>query len=153
MTYLIIILLIIIIIFGLKKLYKKKSESRLKEKKAYEFIKQNKELFELQKKFMGEKGTDLDIMPEGIGEFGLEVTNPIPTSTVFGSIAYLNKLKTSDGDNIEYNRIGSTGAENISDIIDAYQITKNGEKIGVLYLCPYNKKNSEKAPAGYLLGS
>lgn len=99
---------------------------------------------------MGEQGTDLDMMPEGIGEFGLEITNPIPTSTVYGSNAYLGRL-THDGIKVGYDRIGSMSAENIPNIIDGYTITKNGNEIATLYLCPYNKKTSEKAPKGFQL--
>jgi hypothetical protein len=152
MTFLIILIIVIVVILGVLvylKFFKKKPKSIMERLEELEYYKQNKEFYDLQKKYMGEKGTDLDIMPEGIGEFGLDVTNPIPTSTLYGSNAYLGLLRTLDGVKIGYDRIGSTRAENIPYIIDAYNITKNGETIATLYICPYNKKTSEKAPKGF----
>jgi len=103
------------------------------------------------KKTMGSQGTDADVIPEGTGEFGLEVTNPIPTSTNFGSISYLGKLRTLDGVKVEYERRGSYQAANIPSMIDGYKITANGKDVATIFLCPYNKKNSEVAPRGFKL--
>ena len=44
------------------------------------------------------KGCDTDEIPEGIGEFGLEITNPIPVNGIPENEIYLSRLKTSDGD-------------------------------------------------------
>ncbi len=53
-------------------------------------FKKMKELYEILQ--MGnEEGTDQDVIPEGIGEFGYDVTNPIPVNTVFGNTAYLGR--------------------------------------------------------------
>jgi hypothetical protein len=98
-----------------------------------------------------EGGTDQDIIPEGFGEFGYDVTNPIPVNTVFGNTAYLGKLRTLDGVKIRYERLGSTRAENINYPIDIYNIFRGEEKIATLYISPYNKKNSGIAPKGFNL--
>jgi hypothetical protein len=111
-----------------------------------------KELYEAMEK-LNEGGTDLDIMPEGFGEFGHDLTNPIPVNTIMGSISYLSKLRTMDGIKVEYERAGSLSAPNIKRIIDRYKISANGEKIATLFICPYNKKNSEKAPKGFKIAS
>ncbi|MDR1557670.1 MAG: hypothetical protein LBS88_11700 [Tannerellaceae bacterium] len=102
-------------------------------------------------KLFGYKGTDKDEIPEGIGKFGYEVTNPIPVHTITGSQFYLKSLRTPDGGRITYKRLYSTQKENIEAPIDAYQIFSGGEKIAVLYICPYNKKNSGKAPEGFII--
>ncbi|MCL1821632.1 MAG: hypothetical protein FWG22_02290 [Prolixibacteraceae bacterium] len=99
----------------------------------------------------GCRGNGEDIMPEGHGEFGLEVTNPIPVHTIAGIPLYLNRLWTTDGIKITYERTGSTHAPNIPSIIDRYTIYGSGEEITKLYICPYNKKNSGKAPKGFVL--
>jgi len=98
-------------------------------------------------------GTDEDVMPEGYGEFGLEITNPIPVYTILGNKLYLDRLRTVNGEKLYYERIGSMTAPNIPSIIDGYSIYVQGEKIATLYICPYNKKNSEKAPKGFYLVS
>ena len=98
-------------------------------------------------------GTDLDMMPEGFGDFGLEVTNPIPVCTVFGNIVYLSKLKTSNGESITYKRSGSTGTQNIKAIIDVYEVFCQDQQIVTLYICPYNKKNSNRAPKGFIISN
>ena len=96
-------------------------------------------------------GTDEDILPEGYGEFGLEITNPIPTSSIPDSYFYLGRLRTQNGSEITYNRIGSMGAPNISHSIDGYTISSNGQELATVYICPYNKKTSTKAPKGFML--
>ena len=97
------------------------------------------------------KGTDKDVMPEGYGEFGLEITNPIPTSSIPDSYFYLNSLRTQNGSKITFNRIGGMSAQNISHTIDAYTISANGQELATIYICPYNKKTSTKAPKGFML--
>lgn len=100
---------------------------------------------------MSSDGTDLDIMPEGFGEFGLEETNPVPVNTIFGSKTYLRNLRTEANEEVEFSRIGSTSASNISMPIDTYEIKVNGSIVSKIYICPYNKKNSNKAPKGFKL--
>lgn len=98
-----------------------------------------------------ERGTANDVMPQGYGEFGLEVTNPIPIHGVPENEVYLRKLRLSDGSKIAWKRIGSCGAPNIEDIIDNYEICDQyGTRICNLYLCPYNRKTSSKTPKGFI---
>lgn len=132
---------------------KEKPKSLYDELASPEDFKKNQELYDLQKEFMGSQGSDSDTMPEGIGEFGLEVTNPVPTSTVFGSIFYMGQLRTLDGVKVEYDRKGSTMAANITSMIDIYKITANGKEVATIYVCPYNQKNSERAPKGFKLAA
>lgn len=100
---------------------------------------------------LNNNATAEDIMPEGYGEFGHDLTNPIPVNSIMGNIAYLGKLRTLDGDRIQYNRIGSTKAPNIDMPIDTYRIIDNGKIIATLYISPYNKKNSQRSPKGFKL--
>lgn len=95
------------------------------------------------------QATELDEIPEGIGRYGLEKTNPIPIKGVMGNIAYLAKIRTKEGVKVEYKRIGSTSAENIKTAIDIYEISVAGKLLDTFYLNPYHKRNSEKAPDGY----
>ena len=110
-------------------------------------------LSELQSALEGlnSSGTTEDMMPQGYGEFGLEVTNPIPVNTILGSAVYLDKLRTIEGNKITYRRIGSVSAKNISSVIDSYEISTNDKHVATIFICPYNKKNSEKAPKGFKL--
>lgn len=96
-------------------------------------------------------GTDKDEMPEGYGEFGLEITNPIPASSVPDSYFYLNRLRTQNGSEITYQRIGGMQTPNINQTVDAYSISANGREIATIYICAYNKKTSTKAPKGFKL--
>ena len=104
-------------------------------------------------KALNTSGTDLDEMPEGYGEFGLTVTNPIPVCTVLGNIVYLSKLKTANGEKITYERRGSTGSQNIKAMIDVYEVFCLNRQIATLYICPYNKKNSNRAPSGFIISN
>lgn len=93
-----------------------------------------------------------DKFPNGSGRFGYEPTNPIPCNSIFGSMSYLSSLRTPDGEPVNNHRIGSTSAE-ISDMpIDMYRISDmNDQEIAVLYLSPYQERNSELAPEGFKL--
>ena len=108
-------------------------------------------IIEVFDSIFGGKGTSEDMMPEGYGEFGLDITNPIPVHTIVGNKLYLDRLRTADGIKVSYDRIGSMHAPNIPSIIDGYRIFINEKQIATLYICPYNKKNSEKAPKGFKL--
>jgi len=96
-------------------------------------------------------GTDKDEMPEGFGEFGLEITNPIPASSIPDGYFYLNRLRTQSGSQITYDRIGGMKAPNIKHTIDAYKISAKGKQVAIIYICAYNKKTSSKAPKGFKL--
>lgn len=111
-------------------------------------------LFDMAKMFAQQSnpnGTDQDEMPEGYGEFGLEITNPIPTASIPESYFYLQNLKTASGSDVTFDRIGSMRAPNIQSTIDGYNISCNGSQIATIYICPYNKKTSKKAPKGFKL--
>lgn len=154
-NYLIITSIVIAIIILMNSIGTK---SKGKTKSVYDALNENpkfheiKALYEAMEK-LNEGGTDQDVMSEGFGEFGHDLTNPIPVNTIMGSIAYLSKLRTMEGIKVEYERAGSLSAPNIKRIIDRYNISANGEKIATLFICPYNKKNSEKAPNGFKIAS
>ena len=111
-------------------------------------IQEVKELFELMQR-LNEDGTDEDEIPEGYGEFGYELTNPIPVNTAFGSHTYLAKLKTMDNLKISYKRIGSFGSPVSDHPVDGYIITSDGKELTTLYFSCYHKKNSKKAPKNF----
>jgi len=96
-------------------------------------------------------GTDEDEMPEGYGEFGLEITNPIPAASIPESYFYLHNLRTASGSSVTFDRIGPMRAPNINSTIDGYNILSNGSQIATIYICPYNKRTSKKAPKGFKL--
>ena len=100
---------------------------------------------------MCKKGTAEDVMPEGYGEFGLDITNPVPIHGVPQNEVYLRKLCLLNGSKITWKRMGSCHAPNIEYIIDKYEIfDQSGNKVCYLYLCPYNRKTSNKVPKGFI---
>ncbi len=95
---------------------------------------------------------DSDEIPTGYGPFGLCKTNPVPTQGVPESNKYISRLKTKDGRSVQCTRVGSTSAKDVtSGMIDMYSISCAGTDVGKLYLCPYHKRNSAKAPEGFKL--
>lgn len=91
-------------------------------------LKLQKELIQKMQE-LSQAGTDKDEIPAGEGEFGLEVTNPVPTNTIFGSNQYLDLLRCDDGGAINYERLGSAGAENIPNPIDIYEIRNESDHV------------------------
>ena len=97
-------------------------------------------------------GCDADELPGASGEFGLSLSNPIPTKTILGSTSYLARLRTPDGEKVLYERIGSFSSEVSPNPIDGYAIKHpNGTDLGTLYLSPYQKRNSKKVPRGFTI--
>ncbi len=147
-----IVIAIIIVMNLIKTKQKEKPKSVMDALNEDPKFQEMKGLFDAMSK-LNEGGTEEDTMPDGYGEFGHEVTNPIPVNTVMGNMAYLGKLRTLNGEKVQYERIGSTSAPNIDQPIDAYEILNNGEVIATLYISPYNKKNSERPPKGFKLSA
>jgi len=83
---------------------------------------------------------------EGHGEFGLSATNPIPTDTTFGSYKYLDQLRTVNDEYVNYKRLGSILVPNIPYIVDLYSVWSDNTEPVTIYICPYYRKNSDKAP-------
>jgi hypothetical protein len=102
---------------------------------------------------MHEGAVDADALPNGRGEFGLEETNPIPTESIFGSEAYLKRLRTLQGGMVSASRVGSTSFADVTHgMIDMYAITgEHGESLGTIFICPYHKRTSNRAPKGFKL--
>jgi hypothetical protein len=100
---------------------------------------------------MYSEAQDADELVGSTGKFGLEVDNPIPTRSKLGSLEYLNSLVTEDGHDITYKRIASLRAITFPETpVDGYAITRSdGQPLGMLYLCMYHKRNSNKLPRGF----
>ena len=95
-------------------------------------------------------GTDADEIPGAVGEFGLVATNPIPTANIIASRSYLDSLTTSDGQKISYERRGSLVPDGAEKPVDIYDLsTPQGDFVGAVYISPYHRKNSNKAPKGF----
>ncbi len=122
-------------------------KKRKEEKEAMEML-----ALYMQHQFDSRQGSvDTDELPNGIGPFGLVKTNPIPTRNVNGSNDYLSRLRTMRGSRVESRRVGSTGAEEITNgMIDIYVVSADGQE-ATLYICPYHKRTSGKAPDGFIL--
>lgn len=99
-------------------------------------------------------GLDIDEFPNATGAFGLDPNNPIPTISGGTSRSYLSRLRTMDGNPINFRRTGSYRSTTVNHPVDGYKITdiKNNE-IGTLFTCMYAARDSNKAPDGFRLVS
>jgi len=97
-------------------------------------------------------GVDADEMPGGTGEFGLDPDNPVPCHTVAGAYEYLGCLRTADGAPIQFDRIGSFDSSCSPMFVDGFSISdEDGRKLATIFISPYQRRNSGKAPKGFLL--
>jgi hypothetical protein len=131
-------------------------KTKPKEKSVMDELKANPKFKELQEMYkllhdLNKNGTEMDTIPDGYGEFGYDLTNPIPVNTILGNTAYLAKLRTLDGVKVTYNRVGSFHSSISTNPIDGYKIFANEKEIATLYIDPYNKKNSNRAPKNFKL--
>jgi len=148
-TYTIVTLIVTAIVVTLNLIKTKpKKKSVLDELNANPKFKELQEMYKLMHN-LNKGGTDQDTIPNGYGEFGYDLTNPIPVNTILGNTAYLAKLRTLDDIKVTYKRIGSFQSPVSDKQVDGYEIYANDEKIAVLYIDPYNKKNSNKAPRNF----
>lgn len=150
-TYIIVTLIVTGIIVALTLIKTKpKTRSLVDELNANPEFKKLQELHTLISA-LNKDGTENDTVPNGYGEFGYVSTNPIPVNTIFGNTAYLAKLQTLDGVKVTYKRIGSFRSPISKNPIDGYEISANEKRLATLYIDPYNKKNSNKAPKNFKL--
>lgn len=97
-------------------------------------------------------GATSDVIPGAYGEYGFDVTNPIPTRGIPANEIYLKRLALLSGEPIHWKRIGSFSAKNIANSIDGYSIlNSNDEELCVIYISPYQNTISKKAPKGFYL--
>lgn len=73
-------------------------------------------------------------------DYGYSESNPICSSTLAGTDIYLGKLRTSDGKNFTWQRVGDVrvdchGVTNVG--MDKYQLYLDGKPYKVLYIIPY----------------
>lgn len=126
-----------------------------KQKSALEVLMENpvfqqqKAIYDVMNKACA-KGSDGDELLNGHGEFGLAPTNPIPTNTVMGSNIYLSRLLTDDGKKVESKRRYPIISEVSEMPIDVYDLSlPDGTPLGTIYISPYQKRTSAKAPRGF----
>lgn len=98
------------------------------------------------------RGNQSDEIPGGRGEFGHDITNPIPTKGLYESYMYIEMLRTSDGSKPISSRVGSTTSPNMPGPIDIWEFsTESGSPLATLHICGYHTRTSRKAPKGFVL--
>ena len=87
-------------------------------------------------------------------DFGYSCTNPIMTSSVWSSDKYLANLRTLDGKQFTWERLGSRCVSQIGTVkdvmVDEYQLKINNWPDKVIYICPYGH-NGSFVPQGLTL--
>jgi len=115
-------------------------------------LQEHRNMFKLQSRLC-ENGIDADEFPNGQGEFGMTPSNPIPCKTVFGSNAYLDRLRAPDGSKVVYRHVGYVPSNVTPQPVDAYGLChSNGNKLATIFISPYQRRISCKAPRGFTLG-
>ncbi len=97
------------------------------------------------------QGYDCDVIPFAVGEFGLEVTNPIPIRGIGGIQIYFRRLRRENGENVVCKRARGIKEANTLPV-DEYDIfSQAGHFLTKLYVSPYHQRISKKAPKGFKL--
>lgn len=97
-------------------------------------------------------GVDSDQFPNGSGAFGASPKNPVPCKSIVGCHVYLDRLRTATGSRVTYRRAGSVRSPLSAWPVDAYLLTDDaGKDLGTIYLSPYQKRISRRAPPGFTL--
>ena len=99
------------------------------------------------------EGTELDELPDGEGEFGLDIDNPVPVKGIPESREYLQQIILEEQEiNLSTNWIrrgsGKTKTRNLP--VDIYILMdQNDRQLKRVYVWPYNKVTSKKIPKGF----
>jgi hypothetical protein len=137
---------------GLFDFFKKQSEAAAL---PSEHFKQAALRASAQQQELANSGCDADEIPNAQGRFGYDETNPIPVHLPAGRNDYLRRLKLSSGEGIQSTRTGSKSMPGIEDqqgMIDIIEVqTLSGQPIATLYFSVYHRRNSLKAPDGFVL--
>ncbi|WP_397363277.1 hypothetical protein [Olleya sp. R77988] len=134
---------------GLFDFLKSKNKKNKQEIETDSFFEDMKKQMELLK---NEEGTELEELPNGKGEFGFSADNPIPLSSIPASREYLEKLVYIKPGSSQYSwkRVGSTRSNIVNSPVDIYSLLDTEPKVvKTIYIWPYNKIDSKKAPDGF----
>ena len=106
-------------------------------------------LSQLQQKIQKNLGNafDIDQIWGTIGEFGLDVNNPVPVEPIVGTPEYLNSLTFPDGTKVVYKYIALTDSAYFEKPIKAYGLShKNGKPVCMIFFSTDYARNSRKMP-------
>lgn len=96
------------------------------------------------------KEVRLDEIPNGQGEFGLDLTNPVPIDGIPLIQFYIRFLLTADNERVQFKRVGSYATPQFAGPTDAYDLfSQSGKLLVRLYVNAYAGGTSEKAPKGF----
>ena len=85
-------------------------------------------------------------------EYGLVPEKPIYTNGVSGSNVYLERLTTTLGEKLSWERQGSMSVDGINGMIDIYEgYLPSGKRYKTLYVNMCGTANSTTAPKGFKL--
>ncbi len=107
------------------------------------------EIVKVDRKFLHvwnamKQGGAVDTIPGAKGDFGHEITNPIPVNGTLGELTYLSRLLTSSGEKIFFHRLGSI------DTIDIFEtVSQSGDDWDVLFVDLYHTRKTRLAPKNY----
>jgi hypothetical protein len=97
------------------------------------------------------KGLRLDEIPNGKGEFGLDVANPVPVDGIPTVKTYLSFLITLDSERIQFKRVGSWETPQFAGPTDGYDLfDQKGNLLTRIFVNAYAGGSSEKAPKGFI---
>ncbi len=104
---------------------------------------QNSNLLPEIKQLM-EQGGAVDEVNSAVGEFGRQISNPIPVNGPIGAITYLSRLLTTSGEKVFFHRLRSKNT------IDLYElVSQSGRFWDILFVDMYFTRKSRKIPSGY----
>lgn len=99
-----------------------------------------------------EKNKDIELQHVNNPDYGLSPNMPVFVNGFGNDKVFLNNLLTASGEQIVYNRLGSTEVVGITGPVDIYAISKtDGTQYGTIYICNYGTTMPTTAPTGYLL--
>lgn len=111
-----------------------------------------KEVFNELKKSMNIENQELNVDGITNPNYGLSATNPIFVNGPHGANLYFLLLRTTNGEQLKWERIGSTESKGVPGRTDVYKgILQNGQKYIEIYVNWYGTTNSTVPPKGLII--
>lgn len=128
---------------------RKKSELSPEIVRAFDRISNKGNVFEERKRIMGIDTSKNNVDGPSSPNYGLCPENPVFVNGPLGTDRYLMYLRTTKGEELQWDRLGSTSSSNVSGAVDIYSgRLSSGETYITIYICWYGDSISNVAPDG-----
>lgn len=92
-----------------------------------------------------------ELAADSFDDYGLTKEHPVYTCCIGVAESYIAALRPLSGGNAEFRRCAYADVDENHGIVDVYEVTQGGKKIGEIFINAYGNEAPRRAPRGYML--